>query len=99
MRKSKKVASTWGFDAVVAGAPVDPFDSPFSAEWRVPSPMLPARRPFLDKSLDAIRLFNDDLLYAAKALDGFLNGESLCSCSRLAARGCSCRATQKSAPG
>src|SRR4029453_8123544 len=30
-----------------------------------------------DKSLQAIRLFNDDLLYAAKALDGFLNGESL----------------------
>ena len=77
MRKSKKVPATWGFDAASVGAPGTAFDSPFSEDWRVPAGTLPARRPFLDKSLEAIRLFNDDLLYAAKALDGFLNGESL----------------------
>ena len=77
MRKSKKVPSTWAFDAAVAGTAEALHDSPFSEEWRVPAATLSARRPFLDKSLDAIRLFNDDLLYAASALDGFLNGESL----------------------
>src|SRR5262245_62350139 len=77
MRKGKKVPSTWGFDSVLSGAPAALFDSPFSEDWRVPPGTLPARRPFLDKSLEAIRLFNDDLLYAARALDGFLNGESL----------------------
>ena len=51
--------------------------SPFSAEWRIPADRLPARRPFQDTTLQSIRLFNDDLLYAAKALEGFLNGESL----------------------
>jgi hypothetical protein len=50
---------------------------PFSAEWRIPANRLPPRRPFQDTTLQSIRLFNDDLLYAAKALDGFLNGESL----------------------
>jgi beta-lactamase superfamily II metal-dependent hydrolase len=77
MRKSKKVPATWGFDASSVGAPGTAFDSPFSEDWRVPAGTLPAQRPFLDRSLEAIRLFNDDLLYAAKALDGFLNGESL----------------------
>jgi hypothetical protein len=77
MRKSKKVPSTWAFDAAVSAMPAASLDSPFSDEWRVPTATLPARRPFLDTSLQAIRLFNDDLLYAASALDGFLNGESL----------------------
>lgn len=77
MRKSKKVPSTWAFDAAVNGTPAETFDSPFSTDWRVPTAKLPGRRPFQDKSLQAIRLFNDDLLYAARALDGFLNGESL----------------------
>jgi beta-lactamase superfamily II metal-dependent hydrolase len=77
MRKGKKVPSSWAFDAPIAGAPADQFDSPFSPEWRVPNDRFPSRMPFIDKSLKAIRLFNDDLLYAAKALDGFLNGESL----------------------
>jgi beta-lactamase superfamily II metal-dependent hydrolase len=77
MRKSKKVPSTWAFDAAVTGTPAALLDSPFSEDWRVPLATLSARRPFLDKSLEAIRLFNDDLLYAASALDGFLNGESL----------------------
>src|SRR6202041_1499261 len=63
--------------AAAAGAPGTVVDSPFSEDWRVPVGNLPASRPFLDKSLDAIRLFNDDLMYTAKALDGFLNGESL----------------------
>ncbi|MBN8478558.1 MAG: MBL fold metallo-hydrolase [Burkholderiales bacterium] len=77
MRKNKKVPSTWGLDSALAGAPAALFDSPFSEEWRVPAESLPHRRPFVDRSLEAIRLFNDDLLYAARALDGFLNGESL----------------------
>jgi beta-lactamase superfamily II metal-dependent hydrolase len=77
MRRSKKVPSTWGFGSALPGSPAAPFDSPFSEEWRVPAGKLPGRLPFVDKSLRAIRLFNDDLLYAARALDGFLNGESL----------------------
>jgi beta-lactamase superfamily II metal-dependent hydrolase len=77
MRKGKKVPSTWAFDAAVSAASSAPFDSPFATDWRVPADQLPGRRPFLDTSLQAIRLFNDDLLYAARALDGFLNGESL----------------------
>lgn len=77
MRKSKRIPATWAFDAAGVGAPATAFDSPFSEDWRVPVDTLPASRPFLDKSLEAIRLFNDDLRYAAKALDGFLNGESL----------------------
>jgi beta-lactamase superfamily II metal-dependent hydrolase len=77
MRKAKKVPSTWAFDAAVPGTQGDPLDSPFPEEWRVPANKQPARRPFVEKSLEAIRLFNDDLLFAAKGLDGFLNGESL----------------------
>lgn len=77
MRRSKKVPSTWAFDAAATGTPTSSFDSPFSEEWRVPMATISARRPFLDKSLEAIRLFSDDLMYAASALDGFLNGESL----------------------
>ena len=77
MRRSKKVPSTWAFDAAVPGAPAASLDSPFSDEWRVPVEKLSSRRPFLDRSLAAIRLFNDDLMLAAKAIDGFLNGESL----------------------
>jgi beta-lactamase superfamily II metal-dependent hydrolase len=88
MRKSKKVPATWAFDVASAGMPGTTLDSPFSDEWRVPVGTLPASRPFVDKSLEAIRLFNDDLLYSAQALDGFLNGESLvlvleCGAARL----------------
>jgi hypothetical protein len=40
--------------------------------------IFPLRPHYLaDKTFESIRLFNDDLLYAAKALEGFLNGESL----------------------
>lgn len=77
MRKNKKVPSAWGFEEGLSNKPGDLFNSPFSAEWRVPPDKLPGRRPFIERSLDAIRLFNEDFLYAAKALDGFLNGESL----------------------
>lgn len=77
MRRNKKVPSTWAFDVAALGTSTSSFDSPFSEEWRVPAATISARRPFLDKSLEAIRLFNDDLMYAASALDGFLNGESL----------------------
>jgi beta-lactamase superfamily II metal-dependent hydrolase len=79
-RKQQKVPSSWGFgdetpgDLGVPGADIT---SPFSAEWRIPVNQLPPRRPFHDTTLQSIRLFNDDLLYAAKALEGFLNGESL----------------------
>ena len=75
-RKNKKVPESWAFgDATTATA--DPIDSLFAAEWRVPLDRLPDRRPFTDSTLRTIRLFNDDLLYAAKALEGFINGESL----------------------
>jgi hypothetical protein len=51
--------------------------SPFGPEWRISAGRLPGRLPFQSKSLNTIRLFNDDLLSAAAAADGFLNGESL----------------------
>jgi len=51
--------------------------SPFGDEWAIPQDQLPRRRPFKDESLAGIRGFNDDLLVAARAADGFLNGESL----------------------
>jgi beta-lactamase superfamily II metal-dependent hydrolase len=77
LRKHKKVPSSWGFEDGLTGRPGEAIDSPFSTEWRVSMDRLPPRRPFIDRTLQSIRLFNDDLLYAAKALDGFLNGESL----------------------
>jgi beta-lactamase superfamily II metal-dependent hydrolase len=74
-RKARKVPSSWGFsEGVTSGSDTS---SPFPVEWLVPDDRLPARRPFQESSLMSIRLFNDDLLYAAKALEGFLNGESL----------------------
>lgn len=79
-RKQRNVPSSWGFDdetPSTAGGQGGEIVPPFSAEWRIPANRLPPRRPFQDKTLQSIRLFNDDLLYAAKALDGFLNGESL----------------------
>jgi len=79
-RKQRKVPSSWGFgdeSPDVSGVPSADIASPFSAEWHIPLDRLPSRRPFHDTTLQSIRLFNDDLLYAAKALEGFLNGESL----------------------
>ena len=75
-RKNKKVPESWAFGdgTGVAGEPID---SLFPAEWRVPPERLPDRKPFMDTTLMNIRLFNDDLLFAAKALEGFINGESL----------------------
>jgi beta-lactamase superfamily II metal-dependent hydrolase len=76
-RKNLKVPNSWGLDEIsTAGTAIDTI-SPFSPEWRVLDDRLPSHRPFQQKTLDAIRLFNDDLFYAAKALDGFLNGESI----------------------
>ena len=75
-RKERKVPSNWGFSEGQAGAMEDA-PSPFSAEWQIPPDRLPGRRPFTADTLSTIRLFNDDLLFAAKALEGFLNGESL----------------------
>jgi beta-lactamase superfamily II metal-dependent hydrolase len=76
-RKNLKVPSNWGLDDGAArGAGMDA-RSPFATEWRVPADRLPPRPPFQQKTLDSIRLFNDDLFYAAKAVDDFLNGESL----------------------
>src|SRR5262249_36009171 len=77
LRQHKKVPSSWGFEDVLTGIHVQAIDSPFSTEWRVSRDRLPPRLPFINRTLQSIRLFNDDLLYAAKALDGFLNGESL----------------------
>jgi beta-lactamase superfamily II metal-dependent hydrolase len=76
MRRGKKVPSTWAFDSAFSALPADPYDSPFSSEWHIPKGKL-GRLPFQQKSLDAIRLFNDDLMLAARAVDSFLNGESL----------------------
>lgn len=76
-RKNMKVPGTWGVDDGTPGWIGVETGSPFFPEWRVPDGRLPSRRPFQQKTLDAIRLFNDDLFYAAKALDSFLNGESI----------------------
>jgi beta-lactamase superfamily II metal-dependent hydrolase len=77
-RRQMKVPSSWGFGVGtvdLGGAATQDTGSPFSPEWRISK--LPPSKPFYDSTLQSIRLFNDDLLYAAKALDGFLNGESL----------------------
>lgn len=76
-RSKRKVPSDWGFATSDAGGGLAPAPSPFGPEWRIPEKSLPARLPFQPKSLEAIRRFNDDLLAAAAAVDGFLNGESL----------------------
>jgi len=74
-RKNKKVPSGWALaDAGPAGGKGG---SPFSDEWRVPADRLPPSLPVNPSNFRSIRLFNDDLLNTAKALDGFLNGESL----------------------
>ncbi|HET8773336.1 MAG TPA: MBL fold metallo-hydrolase [Thermoanaerobaculia bacterium] len=75
-RKNKKVPESWAFGDGTA-SPGDPIDSCFPPEWRVPTERLPDRKPFTNSKLKSIRQFNDDLLYAVKALDGFINGESL----------------------
>ena len=76
-RKNLRVPGNWGMDGGKAvGAGMDTL-SPFAPEWRVPADRLPRRWPIQERTLDAIRLFNDDLFYAAKAVDGFLNGESV----------------------
>lgn len=76
LRKNKKVPDSWAFSAPLSGAG-DEAGPVFSQEWHVPADRLPDRKPFMSSTLQSIRLFNDDLLYAAKALDGFMNGESL----------------------
>ena len=73
-RKAKKVPSSWGFADAFATAKGG---SPFPEEWRIPSGRLAKGRPFNANGLKQIRQFNDDLSYAASALEGFLNGESL----------------------
>lgn len=76
-RKNKKVPASWGFGDGSPGASSEKLDSVFSSEWQTPAARLPGVKPFIDKTLRQIGLFNDDLLYAATALEGFLNGESL----------------------
>lgn len=76
-RRNLKVPGDWGMYDGTPGASGVNSGLPFSPEWLVPPERLPSRRPFQEKTLDAIRLFNDDLFYAAKAVDGFLNGESI----------------------
>jgi beta-lactamase superfamily II metal-dependent hydrolase len=76
-RKNKKVPSSWGFGEALGTVSDGEMASPFPPEWRVDATRLPSRRPFQEPTLSTIRLFNDDLLYAANALEGFLNGESL----------------------
>jgi beta-lactamase superfamily II metal-dependent hydrolase len=75
LRKNKKVPSEWAFvDAAPTGSKGAP---PFSEVWLVPQGRVPGDLPFKPSSYPSIRMFNDDLLNAAKALEGFLNGESL----------------------
>jgi beta-lactamase superfamily II metal-dependent hydrolase len=76
-RKNLKVPTGWGLDEIATSGTAIDAGSPFSPEWQVLPDRLPSQRPFQQKTLDAIRLFNDDLFYAAKALDSFLNGESV----------------------
>lgn len=76
-RKKKKVPASWGFGDGSPGGLTDKIDVVFSSEWQIPTKRLPGRKPFTSKTLGQIGLFNDDLLFAANALDGFLNGESL----------------------
>lgn len=78
-RKQRKVPASWGVAGGVVASAASPAEggSPFGPEWRVPQERLPPRRPLADASLRSIRLFNDDLLHAARAVDGFLNGESI----------------------
>ena len=76
-RKNLKVPGSWGLDEISKAGTAADTVSPFSSEWRVLDDRLPSHRPFQQKTLDAIRLFNDDLFYVAKALDSFLNGESI----------------------
>lgn len=75
-RKAKKVPSSWGFADGFAASAANT-GSPFPVEWRIPDARLPSRRPFNDAAVKQMRQFNDDLSYAASALEGFLNGESL----------------------
>lgn len=75
-RKNRKVPAGWA----VFGAALDENDlrelpRPFGPEWEVEDSS--GRKPFSEKNLAAIRVFNDDLLAAANAVEGFLNGESL----------------------
>ena len=79
LRKSLKVPASWGVtDEVVMGETGGgDLGSPFGEEWRVPIDRLSGRLPFQERTLNSIRRFNDDLLHAARAVDGFLNGESL----------------------
>ena len=76
-RKKQKVPSSWGFEMSASGDLPSEDIASFSKEWRIPMDRLPSKRPFHDKTLQSIRLFNDDLLYTATALEGFINGESL----------------------
>jgi beta-lactamase superfamily II metal-dependent hydrolase len=76
-RRNLKVPTSWGMVDLAPDNTGMDTNSPFAPEWRVPVSRLPSRRPFQEKTLETIRLFNDDLFYAAKAVDGFLNGESL----------------------
>ncbi|MBI2698279.1 MAG: MBL fold metallo-hydrolase [Mycobacterium sp.] len=79
-RRNREVPSSWGLAAAGPGAVgghAGQSDRPFSDEWRIPDQRLPSRKPFQNKTLQSIRLLNDDLFYAARAIDGFLNGESL----------------------
>jgi beta-lactamase superfamily II metal-dependent hydrolase len=79
LRKSRKVPSDWGLsDGVMTSAATGgALEAPFGDEWRVEPERLPAQRPFQEKTLNSMRKFSEDLLHAARAVDGFLNGESL----------------------
>lgn len=76
-RKSREVPSSWGFGGMETDGLGDGNEPPFSREWIIPSSSRQGRMPFQEGTLKAIRRFNDDLLYAAKKAEGFLNGESL----------------------
>lgn len=76
-RKSRKVPASWGFGTQTQGRAGDGSEPPFSSEWAIPPASRQGSMPFREATLKAMQRFNDDLLYAARAAEGFLNGESI----------------------
>jgi hypothetical protein len=73
LRKAHKVPPSWGIGGrqPFAPAPSPPAGSPFGEEWQVPWDKLPGQPPMTARTLKSIAQFNEDLLYSARALEGF----------------------------
>jgi beta-lactamase superfamily II metal-dependent hydrolase len=82
LRRARKVPSGWAMKALsasneAAAEAAEAAALPFGAEWQVSGKRLPGRLPMQKNTLDSIKQFNDELALAARAMEGFLNGESL----------------------